>query len=366
MENKEIMEVIRKFDFQGELQECIPYGSGHINDTFRLAFCSEGRKKRYILQKMNKNIFLNPEELMDNVSGVTAWLRKKILADGGDVERETLNLVNTRDGRPFYKDSCGEYWRVYLFIEDATSFDQVENDDDFYQSAVAFGHFQRLLSDYPAATLHETIKDFHNTTDRLRKFKEAIKNDVCGRAAEVKPEIQFVLEREKLAHILCDLQKNGEIPLRVTHNDTKLNNILIDNKTGKAICVIDLDTVMPGLSVNDFGDSIRFGASTAAEDEKDLSKVFFDMHLYELYVKGFIEGCGGALTEIEKDMLPVGAMVMTFECGMRFLTDYLEGDHYFKIHREGHNLDRCRTQFKLVKDMEEKLQQMKDIVKKYR
>lgn len=366
MENKEIMEVIRKFDFQGELQECIPYGSGHINDTFRLAFCSEGRKKRYILQKMNKNIFLNPEELMDNVSGVTAWLRKKILADGGDVERETLNLVNTRDGRPFYKDFCGEYWRVYLFIEDATSFDQVENDDDFYQSAVAFGHFQRLLSDYPAATLHETIKDFHNTADRLRKFKEAIKNDVCGRAAEVKPEIQFVLEREKLAHILCDLQKNGEIPLRVTHNDTKLNNILIDNKTGKAICVIDLDTVMPGLSVNDFGDSIRFGASTAAEDEKDLSKVFFDMHLYELYVKGFIEGCGGALTEIEKDMLPVGAMVMTFECGMRFLTDYLEGDHYFKIHREGHNLDRCRTQFKLVKDMEEKLQQMKDIVKKYR
>ena len=366
MENKEIMEVIRKFDFQGELQECIPYGSGHINDTFRLAFCFEGRNKRYILQRMNKNIFLNPEELMDNVSGVTAWLRKKILADGGDVERETLNLVNTRDGRPFYKDSCGEYWRAYLFIEDATSFDQVENDDDFYQSAVAFGHFQRLLSDYPAATLHETIKDFHNTTDRLRKFKEAIINDVCGRAAEVKPEIQFVLEREKLAHILCDLQKNGEIPLRVTHNDTKLNNILIDNKTGKAICVIDLDTVMPGLSVNDFGDSIRFGASTAAEDEKDLSKVFFDMHLYELYVKGFIEGCGGALTEIEKDMLPVGAMVMTFECGMRFLTDYLEGDHYFKIHREGHNLDRCRTQFKLVKDMEEKLQQMKDIVKKYR
>ena len=366
MENKEIMEVIRKFDFQGELQECIPYGSGHINDTFRLAFCFEGRNKRYILQRMNKNIFLNPEELMDNVSGVTAWLRKKILADGGDVERETLNLVNTRDGRPFYKDSCGEYWRAYLFIEDATSFDQVENDDDFYQSAVAFGHFQRLLSDYPAATLHETIKDFHNTTDRLRKYKEAIINDVCGRATEVKPEIQFVLEREKLAHILCDLQKNGEIPLRVTHNDTKLNNILIDNKTGKAICVIDLDTVMPGLSVNDFGDSIRFGASTAAEDEKDLSKVFFDMHLYELYVKGFIEGCGGALTEIEKDMLPVGAMVMTFECGMRFLTDYLEGDHYFKIHREGHNLDRCRTQFKLVKDMEEKLQQMKDIVKKYR
>ena len=365
MENKEIMEVIRKFDFQGELQECIPYGSGHINDTFRLAFCFEGRNKRYILQRMNKNIFLNPEELMDNVSGVTAWLRKKILADGGDVERETLNLVNTRDGRPFYKDSCGEYWRAYLFIEDATSFDQVENDDDFYQSAVEFGNFQRLLADYPAETLHETIKGFHNTKARFAVFKKAVEEDVMGRASQVQKEIQFVLDRENIADYFTDLLEKGELPLRVTHNDTKLNNIMIDNKTGRGICVIDLDTVMPGLAMNDFGDSIRFGASTAAEDERDLDKVSCSMELFDLYAKGFIEGCAGKLTAREIELMPMGAKSMTFECGMRFLTDYLQGDNYFKIHREGQNLDRCRTQFKLVEDMEQKWDTMQEIVKKY-
>lgn len=303
---------------------------------------------------------------MENVSNVTLWLKKKIEENGGDVERETLNLVNDKNGNPYYKDSRGEYWRVYLFIENATCFDLVESDNDFYQSAVAFGHFQRLLADYPAETLHETIVNFHNTVDRFRKFQEAVRADVCGRREKVQEEIQFVLDREALAHTLCDLQAEGKIPLRVTHNDTKLNNVMIDDHTGKAICVIDLDTVMPGLSVNDFGDSIRFGASTAEEDEPDLSKVSFDLHLYETYVKGFIEGCGGALTETELEMLPMGAILMTFECGMRFLTDYLEGDHYFKIHRENHNLDRVHTQFKLVKEMEEKLPQMNTIVEKYK
>lgn len=360
-------EVISKFDFPGEVVECTPYGSGHINDTYRLTVHTPGgQEKRFILQRMNKSIFTKPVELMENIGGVTSWLRKKIQENGGDVERETLNIVNDRDGNPYYVDSEGEYWRVYLFIENATSFDMVKDDDDFYQSAVAFGHFQRLLADYPAETLHETIVNFHNTVDRFSKFKAAVEADSEGRAKDVQEEIRFVLDREELAHTLCDLQDKGEIPLRVTHNDTKLNNIMIDDETGKAICVIDLDTVMPGLSVNDFGDSIRFGASTGAEDEKDLDKVSCDMHLYEVYTKGFIEGCGGALTDIELDMLPMGAILMTFECGMRFLTDYLEGDHYFKIHREGHNLDRCRTQFKLVADMEQKLPQMKAIVKKYR
>ncbi len=345
------------------LTECIPYGSGHINDTYRLTYDTG---KHYILQKMNRSIFTKPVELMENVSGVTAWLKKKIQENGGDVERETLNLVMTKDGLPYYVDEDGEYWRVYLFIEDATCYDMVKDEEDFYQSAVAFGHFQRLLADYPAETLHETIVNFHNTVDRLDKFKTAVEKDICHRAADVEKEIQFVLDRTELAHVLCDMQDQGKLPLRVTHNDTKLNNIMIDNATGKAICVIDLDTVMPGLSVNDFGDSIRFGASTGAEDEKDLTKVSCDLHLYEVYVKGFIEGCGGALTETELDMLPMGAILMTFECGMRFLTDYLEGDHYFKIHREGHNLDRCRTQFKLVKDMEEKLSRMKEIVNKYK
>lgn len=359
-------EVIENFQFEGEYTEGIPYGSGHINDTFRVTFQHKGETKRYILQRMNNQIFLNPEELMENVVGVTSWLRKKIVESGGEPERETLNLVPAKDGKAFYKDSEGEYWRVYLFIEGAKTYDLVENQEDFYQSAVAFGRFQGLLADYPAETLHETIQDFHNTVKRLDTFKKAVEADGCGRAAQVQEEIQFVLDREALAHKLCDMQAEGKLPLRVTHNDTKLNNIMIDDETRKAICVIDLDTVMPGLSVNDFGDSIRFGASTGAEDEPDLSKVSCSMELFELYTKGFVEGCKGSLTEEELDMLPVGAMTMTYECGMRFLTDYLEGDHYFKIHREGHNLDRCRTQFKLVKDMEEKWNQMNEIVNKYR
>ena len=359
-------EVIENFQFEGEYTEGIPYGSGHINDTFRVTFQHKGETKRYILQRMNNQIFLNPEELMENVVGVTSWLRKKIVENGGEPERETLNLVPAKDGKAFYKDSEGEYWRVYLFIEGAKTYDLVENQEDFYQSAVAFGRFQGLLADYPAETLHETIQDFHNTVKRLDTFKKAVEADGCGRAAQVQEEIQFVLDREALAHKLCDMQAEGKLPLRVTHNDTKLNNIMIDDETRKAICVIDLETVRPGLALTYIFYFLRFGASTGAEDEPDLSKVSCSMELFELYTKGFVEGCKGSLTEEELDMLPVGAMTMTYECGMRFLTDYLEGDHYFKIHREGHNLDRCRTQFKLVKDMEEKWNQMNEIVNKYR
>lgn len=262
-------------------------------------------------------------------------------------------------------DSEGEYWRAYKFITGATSYDAVETPEDFYQSAVSFGNFQRLLAEYPAETLHETIEGFHDTKARFAVFKKAVEEDACGRAASVQKEIDFVLAHEDVANVFGDMLAKGELPLRVTHNDTKLNNIMIDDETRKGICVIDLDTVMPGLAMNDFGDSIRFGASTAAEDEQDLSKVSCDMGLFEIYTKGYIEGCGGRLTEKEIEMLPMGAKVMTFECGMRFLTDYLEGDHYFKIHREGHNLDRCRTQFKLVEDMEAKWDTMQEIVKKY-
>ena len=364
--SNKVHEAIDGFKLPGELKECIRYGSGHINDTYRLTYETPQGTKRYILQRMSTSIFKKPLELMENVSGVTAWLRKKIIENGGNPERETLTLVKSNDGLPYFVDSTGEYWRVYLFIEGATCYDAVKDDNDFYQSAVAFGHFQRLLADYPAETLHETIKDFHNTPDRLEKFKKAVAEDVCGRAASVQKEIDFILEREELTHALYDLQLDGRLPLRVTHNDTKLNNIMIDDETGKAICVIDLDTVMPGLTANDFGDSIRFGASTALEDEQDLSKVSCDLHLFDVYARGFIEGCGGALTDLEIDMLPMGAILMTFENGIRFLTDHLEGDHYFHIHREGHNLDRCRTQLTLVKDMEEKLPQMNEIIQKYK
>ena len=364
--SNKVHEAIDGFKLPGELKECIRYGSGHINDTYRLTYETPQGTKRYILQRMSKSIFKKPVELMENVSGVTAWLRKKIIENGGDPERETLTLVKSNDGLPYFVDSTGEYWRVYLFIEGATCYDAVKDDNDFYQSAVAFGHFQRLLADYPAETLHETIKDFHNTPDRLEKFKKAVAEDICGRAASVQKEIDFILEREELTHALYDLQLDGRLPLRVTHNDTKLNNIMIDDETGKAICVIDLDTVMPGLTANDFGDSIRFGASTALEDEQDLSKVSCDLHLFDVYARGFIEGCGGALTDLEIDMLPMGAILMTFENGIRFLTDHLEGDHYFRIHRENQNLDRARTQFKLVWDMEQKLSEMKAIVEKYK
>ena len=362
---EQIKEAIANFEFQGTYVEDMPWGNGHINDTFLLVYETEEKKTiRYILQRMNKNIFTKPVELMENVVGVTSYLRKIIIENGGDPARETLNVIPAKDGKSYYVDAAGEYWRAYDFVEDATCFDQVEKPEDFYESAVSFGNFQRLLADYPAETLHETIPNFHNTKVRFATFKKAVEEDVMGRAAEVAEEIQFVLDREDVANYFTDLLEANELPLRVTHNDTKLNNIMMDNATRKGICVIDLDTVMPGLAMNDFGDSIRFGASTAAEDEQDLDKVWCDMELFELYSKGFIEGCGGKLTQKEIELLPMGAKTMTFECGMRFLTDYLQGDTYFKIHRPGHNLDRCRTQFKLVSDMEAKWDVMKEIIAK--
>lgn len=359
-------EAIEQFELDGQVTDVREYGNGHINDTFLLLLQREdGTEGKVILQRMNHDIFKKPVELMENIMNVTSYLRERIVEEGGDPDRETLNIYWTRDKKPYYQDSLGNYWRAYHFIEDATSYDTVEKPEDFYESAVAFGHFQKLLAEYPAAELHETIEGFHDTRARFARFKEVVAEDKCGRAKEVEEEIRFVLEHEETAEILGRMQAEGKLPLRVTHNDTKLNNIMLDNATGKAICVIDLDTVMPGLAVNDFGDSIRFGASTGAEDETDLSKISCDLSLFELYTKGFIEGCAGRLTRTEMEMLPMGAKVMTFECGMRFLTDYLEGDVYFKIHREKHNLDRCRTQFKLVKDMEEKWEQMNQIVKKY-
>lgn len=357
--------IISKFQFEGELVNACTHGNGHINDTFLLEFEVDKKIERRILQRINKNVFPKPEEVMENIMNVTAYLNKIICENGGDPLRETLNVMLSVDGKPYYKESEEDFWRAYLFITDASSYDQVEKPEDFYESAVSFGNFQRLLADYPAETLHETIVKFHDTRARFATFKKAVEEDIKGRAKEVQEEIRFVLDREDVANCFAEMLERGELPLRVTHNDTKLNNIMMDNKTGKGICVVDLDTVMPGLAMNDFGDSIRFGASTAAEDEKDLSKVSCDMELFEIYTKGFLEGCGGKLTEREVELMPMGAKVMTFECGMRFLTDYLQGDVYFKIHRPEHNLDRCRTQFKLVADMEEKWETMQKIVKKY-
>jgi len=360
-----IGEAIEAIDFKGEVIRYERYGNGHINDTFIVYGEQNGKTIKNILQRMNHDIFKNPEQLMKNVCGVTEFLKKKIQNNNGDINRETMNVLYTKAGAPYFVDSIGSYWRGYLFIEDAICYEAVEKSDDFYQSAVSFGHFQNLLADFKADTLYETIPNFHNTPVRFATFEKAIADDICKRADSVGPEIQFYLEREHDMKICMELLQKGELPLRVTHNDTKLNNIMIDKTTGKGICVIDLDTVMPGLSIYDFGDAIRFGANTALEDETDLSKVSLNLELFELFTKGYLEGCNGSLTKKEIEMLPMGAKLMTLECGMRFLTDYLLGDTYFRIHHEHHNLDRSRTQMKLVEDMERKWEEMKLIVDKY-
>ena len=361
-----IVEAIAQFDLEGKLVDQQPYGNGHINDTFLLTYETSNGDRKYILQRMNHAIFKKPQQLMENVVNVTEYLRRVIKEQGGDPDRETLNVIKTRTGENYYEDSGHNYWRVFLYIERTICLEQVESAKDFYDSAVAFGNFQRMLADYPAEELHETIPNFHNTPSRFRDFQKAVQEDKLGRAALAKEEIAFALEREKDTPVLLDLLAEGKLPLRVTHNDTKLNNILFDADTKKALCIIDLDTVMPGLSHYDFGDSIRFGASTGAEDEKDLSKIELDLSLFETFTKGFLEGCGGSLTEKEIEMLPMGAKLMTYECGIRFLADFLEGDVYFKIHRKEHNLDRARTQFKLIADMEEKWDRMIAIVEKYK
>ncbi|GFI22920.1 N-acetylhexosamine 1-kinase [Lachnospiraceae bacterium] len=354
------------FADNSNLIEKCPYGNGHINDTFLLRYKTpENIEKKYILQRMNHNIFKNPQQLMENVVHITEYLRQTILSQGGDPDRETLNVWKTLDGANWYQDTNKNYWRVFPFIENSICLEKVESEKDFYDSAVAFGNFQKMLADFPVQTLHETIPNFHNTVSRFQDFKKAIQEADKNRATLAKAEIAFALDREQDASILTDLLAKGKLPLRVTHNDTKLNNILLDADTHKALCIIDLDTVMPGLSLYDFGDSIRFGASTGAEDEPDLSKVELDLSLFEAFTKGYLEGCAGSLTKTEIELLPVGAKLMTFECGIRFLADFLTGDHYFKVHRENHNLDRARTQFKLVADMEAKWNEMQSIVNKY-
>ncbi len=344
------------FDFGLPTGEAERYGAGHINDTF--AVWAADHSRRWILQRINTDTFTDPAGLMENVTGVTSYLRREILARGGDPDRETLNVVPTREGKPYYTDCEGGAWRAYLFVEGTVCLQKVENERDFYTVAETFGNFQNQLAGYPAATLHETIARFHDTPNRYANFEKALAADVMGRAREIGPEIAFIRAREADCHVLMDQLAAGVLPLRVTHNDTKLNNVLIDQATGKGICVIDLDTVMPGLSAYDFGDSIRFGANDCAEDEPDQSKVHFSLHLYEVFARGYLAAAGSAMTEAERRSLPWGAKLMTLECGIRFLTDYLEGDHYFKISRPAQNLDRARTQFTLVEGMEREFDAM--------
>lgn len=364
--NTGFSDIVRNFTFEGSFIEAAPYGSGHINDTYAAYFRkANGQIHRYILQRINHKIFKDPVSLMKNIESITAHLRRKIIVCGGNPERETLNIIPTTEGKSLYVSEQGEYWRAYIFIEDAKTYDIVENPTHFYNGGKAFGKFQRLLSDFPADRLTETIPDFHNTRKRFEALLQAIERDPVNRASLVKAEIKFAMDREKDASILIDLLRDRKLPLRVTHNDTKFNNVMIDDTTGEGICVIDLDTVMPGLSLYDFGDSIRTGANTGAEDEKDLTKVNVDLNMFESFTKGFLEATAGSLTSTEREYLPFAAKIMTFECGIRFLTDYLNGDTYFKVHRDGHNLDRTRTQFKLVKDLEDHFDKLAGIVNRH-
>jgi len=335
-----------------------PYGNGHINNTYLVL---DDTARLYVLQKINQYVFKNPLHVMENVKAITEHLRPQV-----DERRKALTLIPTKSDHEWLVDSDGEYWRTYFFISDSICLQQASSLQDFKECGVAFGKFQQQLADFPAATLHDTIPHFHDTPHRYGLFKEVLANDPAGRAKDVAAEIEFALAREEYAHTLMRLLAAGDIPLRVTHNDTKLNNVLFDRDTMKPICVIDLDTVMPGLSVNDFGDSIRFGASTGAEDEVDLSKVNLSLPLYEAYATGFLESCGDNLTACELEHLRDGVKMMTLECGLRFLTDYINGDKYFTIKRTNHNLDRCRTQFKLVTEMERHWDEMQKIIYKGR
>ena len=346
-------DVLARFQLDAPAVSCERYGCGHINETY-LVVTESGR--RYILQKISNRAFPDVAGLQENIAAVTEFLHTQTSDPYG-----ALTLIPTDEGKMYLHWGENSDWRVYDFIEGSLCLQKPETAEDFYQSAIAFGTFQQQLADFPAHTLHETIKNFHNTPDRFRIFKEVLAKDVMGRAKDVQPEIEFALAHEEMGGRLMGLLKEGKLPLRVTHNDTKLNNVMLTESDRKPMCVIDLDTTMPGLSAYDFGDSIRFGAATAAEDETDLSKMEMDLDLFRIFTRGFLTACPG-LTAEERKALPLGAMTMTLECGVRFLTDYLDGDHYFGIHRPDHNLDRCRTQFKLVRDMESKWDEMMKIV----
>jgi Ser/Thr protein kinase RdoA (MazF antagonist) len=347
----------RQFQVEGELAGVTPYGSGHINDTYRAVFHHGNARQQFILQRINHHVFKNPVALMDNIQRVTGHLAAQV-AHKPDSLRCVLTLIPVRDGRLWHIDAAGNHWRMYRFIHNARSYDSVQSPEQAYEAARAFGQFQQQLSTLPAPRLHDTIPDFHHTPRRFEALERAIELDVANRARLVKPEIDFAVAHQSITGILID----ANLPERVTHNDTKFGNVLLDDATGQGICVIDLDTVMPGLALYDFGDMVRTTTSPAAEDERDLTLVNMQFQMFEALVRGYLSTAGSFLTTAEKDHLAFSGRLITFEMGLRFLTDYLAGDTYYKIHRESHNLDRCRTQFKLVESIEQQEAQMNRLV----
>jgi hypothetical protein len=363
---KKVNEVFNHFIKDANMVSVKKIDIGHINQTYFITDKkTDNTKNKYVLQKINTKIFTQPEELVNSIVKVTQHIRNKLIEMGGDVDRGTINLLKSSQDQYYYKDDEENYWRCYIYINNSRTYQVVESPSHLTAAAKAIGQFQKFLLDFPAEDLFIIIPDFHNTKLRYKAFAKAVEADAFGRAQFVQDEINFVKARENDTSLLIDLYESGKLPLRVTHNDTKFNNILIDDNTGEGVAVIDLDLVMPGLSLYDFGDSIRSSTNPAEEDEKDLSKVEMNLELFEAFTKGYLGVVGDILTDAEIEYLPISGKIMTLECGIRFLTDYLSGDTYFKIHRDRHNVDRCRTQFKMVADMENKMDEMKAIVKKY-
>lgn len=354
----QMIQIMENFKIGGTIVHAQEYGNGHINKTYLV---TTSTNEKYILQQINVNVFKKPREVMENIQLVTNHIRKKFKNLKCDNSRSVLEIIGTKDKKNYVKHKEG-YWRCYRFIEGAKTYEQITDPQQFYEVGKAIGNFQKQLSDFPIRKLHITIPDFHDTPKRFQKFKEVANADKHDRGMDIFNEIKFVCDRQKDMGIIVDLLKTNKIPLRVTHNDTKLNNVMIDEQSGHAICVIDLDTVMPGSVLYDFGDAIRIGASTALEDEQDLSKVKIDLNLFRLFSQGFLEVLRKDLKKDEISNLVASTKIITLECGMRFLTDYLDGDNYFKIHYENHNLVRARAQFKLVKEIEEHEEEMQQII----
>lgn len=356
--------ITKQFRTGGEPVDIASVPTGHINDTYIITAGGKGATVKYVLQRINHNVFTDPTRMMENIIRITEHTRHKLKESDPELARRQLEVIATTDGRGCYCDAAGSFWRVYNFIEGAATYDMLTSAPAAYEAARMFGWFQKMLLDLPAPPLHETIPGFHDTPRRLATFEETLRTDPCNRAGGAKPEIDFIFENAALCHVLAEAVPAGEIPVRIAHNDAKINNVMLDTDTGKGVCVIDLDTVMPGLSIHDFGDLVRTAACPAAEDERNLSKVVVDLSLFDALARGFAEGSGGFLTPAEKSHLVFGAKLITFEQLIRFLTDYLAGDVYYKVHREGHNLDRARTQMKLVQSIIEQEESLNGLVER--
>lgn len=359
----DLKEVVAHFEIAGEFVRGFPIGQGHINDTFMVEVRRRERIDRYTFQRINHHVFRNPERMMENFEKVTRHMREKLLKmPGKDPARETLNLIFSKSGKNYHLSADGNYWRAYRYVDGSRTVEIARSPEQAYYAGRAFGCFQKLLADFPASGLFETIPFFHHTPRRFDRFLAVLGQDACGRAEECRESIGFALERRAMISVVADGLEDGSIPLRITHNDTKINNILFDDETGKAICVIDLDTTMPGAALYDFGDMVRTTTSFCAEDERDLSTVQMEIEMFRALARGYLEEVGELLTTRELDLLVFSCRLMTYTIGLRFLTDHLEGDVYFKIHRPGHNLDRARVQFALVKSMKEQEGEMKKII----